>query len=98
MENNFQRSNAGQSMSIVALISAALSIIIAFIPCLNIFAVFGGIIAIIFASVGLSQAKAENAPTALANTGLFLGIIAVILSVIFVLVGGLLMGLLVMWN
>jgi hypothetical protein len=98
MENNFQRSNAGQNMSIAALILGVLSIIISFLPCFNIFALLGGIIAIIFASVGLSQAKTENAPTSLAVISLFIGIIAVVISILFLFVGGLLMALLLMWN
>ncbi|MBS7231054.1 hypothetical protein KHA90_08455 [Flavobacterium psychroterrae] len=85
-------------MSIAALILGVLSIIISFLPCFNIFALLGGIIAIIFASVGLSQAKTENAPTSLAVISLFVGIIAVVISILFLFVGGLLMALLLMWN
>lgn len=98
MENNLQRSNAGQNLSIAALIVGVLSIIASFIPCFNFFGLLGGIITIILASVGLSQAKTENASTSLAMISLFLGIIAAVISIVFLLVGGLLMAILVMWN
>lgn len=95
---NYKRSQAGQNISIAALIVGALSIITSFIPCFNIFGLLGGIITIIFASVGLSQAKTENAPTTLAMISLFLGIITVIISIAFLFVSGLLMAMLVMWS
>ncbi|MCV9929911.1 hypothetical protein OIU83_19785 [Flavobacterium sp. LS1R49] len=59
MENNFQQPNTGQNMSVAALIIGILSIMVAFIPCFGILGIIGGILAIVFVSIGLSQAKEQ---------------------------------------
>ncbi|MDA6070561.1 DUF4190 domain-containing protein [Flavobacterium sp. AC] len=86
MEDYKQRSNAGLGMGITALVLGILAVIASFIPCFGFFAVLFGVLAIIFGAIGLSQAKKENAPTALPLSGLILGIVAsafVILRTLF---------------
>ncbi|KFF15575.1 hypothetical protein IW20_13915 [Flavobacterium hydatis] len=98
MENNFRRSNAGQSMSIAALVLGIVSIIFAFIPCINVLAVIGGVLAIIFSAIGMSQAKSNNASTTLSKVSFVIGIIALLLAVAFSLFYGFILGLLMMWD
>lgn len=98
MKNNLQQSQPGQSMSIAALVLGIVSIVIAFIPCLDILAVIGGVLAIIFSAIGLSQAKSENASTTLSRVSFIVGIVALIVSVVFTLIYGFILGLFMMWD
>lgn len=79
MENqNFtpEKTDAGQGMSVAALVLGILGLITAFIPCFGFFALIFGVLAIIFGAVGLKQAKKGNGKTGMPMAGLILGIIA----------------------
>ncbi|MDN3674026.1 DUF4190 domain-containing protein [Flavobacterium branchiarum] len=86
MENNLPTSNAGQGMSIAALVLGIVAVVAAFIPCFGLIAVLFGVLAIIFGAIGLSQAKKENAPTTMPIAGLILGIVATAFIIIWGLV------------
>ncbi|MCD0474942.1 hypothetical protein LPB87_11120 [Flavobacterium sp. EDS] len=94
MENNFQQSNVDQSMSIAALVIGIVSIIVAFIPCIDILAIIGGVLAIFFSAIGMSQAKSNNTSTTLSKVSFILGIIALLLAVVFSLFYSFILGLL----
>ena len=74
------RNNSGQNLGIAALVTAILTFVLAVIPCVGLVAIIPGIIAIVLASVGLSQASRNNAPSGLPVAGLIIGIIAIMIS------------------
>lgn len=98
MENNFKSSNSGENFSITALVLGIISIIVAFIPCINVVALITSLLTIIFAAVGLFRAKNANCPTLLAKISLILGIVALVFSIILVSVYGLIIGALSFWD
>lgn len=74
------RNNAGQNLGIAALITAIITFVLAVIPCVGLIAMIPGIIAIILAAVGLSQASRSNSPRGLLIAGLIIAVIATMLS------------------
>jgi predicted PurR-regulated permease PerM len=58
------------------------------IPCLGVVAIVPGIIAIVLASIGLSQAARRNEPRGLLIAGLIIGIIALLIGFSQVFVAG----------
>jgi hypothetical protein len=81
------RNNAGQSLGIAALVTAIITFVFAVIPCVGLIAIIPGIIAIVLASVGLSQAARNNAPRGVLVAGLIIGIIASMISLSQIFVG-----------
>jgi hypothetical protein len=75
------RNNMGQNLGIAALITAIITFVLAVIPCVGLIAIIPGIIAIILASVGLSQASRNNSPRGVLVASLIIGIIASMISV-----------------
>jgi len=74
------KNNSGQNLGIAALITAILTFVLSVIPCVGMIAIIPGIIAIILASVGLSQAARNDAPRGVLIAGLIIGIIAFLIS------------------
>ena len=75
------RNNNGQNLGIAALITAIITFVLAVIPCVGLIALIPGIIAIILASVGLSQASRTNSPKGLQLAGLIIGVLASLISI-----------------
>ena len=98
MENSFKTSNSGENFSIAALVLGIISIIVAFIPCINVVALVTSLLTVIFAAVGLFRATNANCPTLIAKISLILGIVALLFSIILVLVYGLIIGALSFWD
>jgi hypothetical protein len=82
------KNNSGQNLGIAALITAIVTFVLAVIPCVGLIAIIPGIIAIILASVGLSQASRSNSPKGILVAGLVIAIIASMISVSQVYVAG----------
>jgi hypothetical protein len=82
------KNNTGQNLGIAALITAIITFVLAVIPCVGLIAIVPGIIAIVLASVGLSQASRNNSPRGVAIAGLVIGIIASMISLSQVFVVG----------
>jgi hypothetical protein len=82
------RNNSGQNLGIAALITAVITFVLAVIPCVGLVAIIPGIIAIILASVGLSQANRNNTPHGVAVAGLIIAIIASMISFSQIFVAG----------
>jgi hypothetical protein len=80
--------NTGQNLGIAALITSIITFVLAVIPCVGLIAIIPGIIAIILASVGLSQAARKNAPRGVLIAGLIIAIIASMISISQVFVAG----------
>jgi hypothetical protein len=74
------KTNSGQNLGIAALITAIITFIFAIIPCVGMIAIIPGIVAIVLASVGLSQASKNNSPKGILIAGLIIGIFASMIS------------------
>jgi len=74
------KNNSGQSLGIAALITAIITFVLSVIPCVGLIALIPGIIAIVIASVGLTQAAKNNSPRGVLFAGLIIGIIATLIS------------------
>jgi len=75
------KNNSGQNLGIAALITAIITFVLAVIPCVGLIAIIPGIIAIVLASVGLSQATRNNSPRGVLIAGMIIGIIATLISI-----------------
>lgn len=82
------KNNNGQNLGIAALITAIITFVLAVIPCVGLIALIPGIIAIVLASVGLSQAARSNSPKGLQIAGLIIAVIASMISVSQIFVAG----------
>lgn len=82
------KSSTGQNLGIAALITAIITFVLAVIPCVGLIAIIPGIVAIILATVGLSQASRTNSPRGLLIAGLIIGIVASMISVSQIFVAG----------
>ena len=80
--------NTGQNLGIAALIVAIITFVLAVIPCVGLIAIIPGIISIILASVGLSQAARYKTPRGVLVAGLIIAILASLISVSQVFVVG----------
>lgn len=82
------KNNSGQPLGIAALITAIITFVLAVIPCVGLIAIIPGIIAIVLASVGLSQAARNDFPRGVLVAALIIGIIASLISFSQVFVAG----------
>ena len=82
------KNNMGQNLGIAALITAIVTFVLAVIPCVGLIAIIPGVIAIVLASVGLSQAARNNSPRGMLIAGLIIAIIASLISFSQVYVAG----------
>jgi hypothetical protein len=82
------RKTSGQSMGVAALITAIVTFVLAVIPCVGLIAMIPGIIAIVLASIGLSQASGSNAPRGVLVAGLIIAIVATLISFSQIFVAG----------
>jgi hypothetical protein len=71
----------GSNLGVAALITAIITFVIAVIPCIGLIAIIPGIIAIVLAGVGLSQASRNNSARGVLIAGLIIAIIASMISV-----------------
>jgi hypothetical protein len=74
------QNKSGSNLGIAALITAIITFVLAVIPCIGLIAIIPGIIAIVLASVGLSQAARSNSPRGVLVTGLIIAIVASLIS------------------
>lgn len=82
------RRPAGQNLGIAALITSIITFVLAVIPCFGIIAMIPGIIAIVLASVGLSQASRNDSPRGVLVAGLIIGVVATLISFSQIFVAG----------
>jgi len=82
------KNNTGQNLGIAALITAIVTFVLAVIPCVGLIAIIPGIIAIVLASVGLSNAAKSDSPRGILLAGLIIAIIASLISFSQVFVAG----------
>ena len=72
---------SASNLGIAALITAIVTFVLAVIPCVGIIAIIPGIIALVLASVGLSQSARNDSPRGILIAGLIIAIIASMISV-----------------
>lgn len=82
------RTNSSQNLGIAALITAIITFVLAVIPCVGLIAIIPGIIAVVLASVGLSQASRNNSPKGVLIAGLIIAIVAVMISFSQIFIAG----------
>jgi len=70
-----QQSNNGQGFGIAGLVLGIIALVISFIPCLGMWAIFPGAIAIVLSAIGMSQAAKANASRGLLIAALVVSII-----------------------
>lgn len=82
-----KNNNAGQGLGIAALILGIISFVVAFIPCVGMFAIITAGIAIVLGILGISQSSRANSPhKGLSIGGLVVGIIALMVAIIQIVV------------
>ncbi len=74
MEEN-KAPNAGQGLGIAGLVLGIIALIISFIPCLGMWAIVPGIIAVILSGIGFSQASKANAKKGLIIAALVISLV-----------------------
>jgi predicted PurR-regulated permease PerM len=79
MEN--EPNKTGSNLGIAALITAIITFVLSVIPCVGLIAIIPGIIALVLASVGLSQTARNNSTRGVLIAGLIIAIIASMISV-----------------
>jgi len=82
------KKNSGQNLGIAALITAIVTFVLAAIPCVGIIAIIPGIIAVVLASVGLSQASRNNSPRGILIASLAIAVVACMISFSQIFVAG----------
>jgi len=82
------RPPAGQSLGVAALITAIVTFVLSVIPCVGIIAIVPGIIAVVLASIGLSQASRNDSPRGVLVAGLIIGAVATIIAFSQIFVAG----------
>lgn len=75
MEEQVQKTNAGKGLGIAAFVTALVAIVFSFVPCLGMYALAPGGIAIILAVIAFSQAKRGNGAKGLIIAALVISII-----------------------
>lgn len=79
MEENI-RTNQGQGLGIAGLVLGIIALIISFIPCLGMYALIPGTIAVILSAIGFSQASKVNAKKGLITAALIISIVGTIIA------------------
>ena len=82
------RPPAGQSLGVAALITAIVTFVLSVIPCVGIIAIVPGIIAVVLASIGLSQASRNDSPRGVLVAGLIIGVVATMIAFSQIFVAG----------
>jgi thiol:disulfide interchange protein len=70
-----QKSTAGQGLGIAGFVLGLIALIISFIPCLGMYALLPGILAIVFSAIALTQANKANASKGLIIAALIISIL-----------------------
>lgn len=83
-----KKSNAGLGLGIAGLVLGIIALIISFIPCLGVYAVIPGAIAIVLSIIGFSQAKKANASKGLIIAALVISILGTTIAIVWGLVLG----------
>ena len=80
-----EKTKAGQGFGIASLILGILALLIALIPCIGFFALIPGVVAIVLAIVGLSQASKANGAKGIIIAGLVISILGTTIAAVWLL-------------
>ena len=80
-ESTQTTSNAGKGFGIAGFVLGLIALIFSFIPCLGMYAMFPGVLAIILAAVALMQANKGNGPKGLIIAALIVSLIGTAVAV-----------------
>jgi len=75
MEEQVQNPKAGQGLGIAGLVLGILAAVVSFIPCLGMYAIFPGVVALILAIVAFMQANKGGAPKGMIIAALVLSLV-----------------------
>ena len=75
-----EKTNAGQALGIAGFVLGLLALIISFIPCLGMYALFPGLIAIVLSAIGMSQASKAGASKGLIIAALVISILGTLIA------------------
>jgi len=75
-----EKTNAGQGLGIAGFVLGLIALIISFIPCLGMYALVPGIIAIILSAIGFSQASKSNGAKGLIIAALVVSILGTMIA------------------
>lgn len=70
-----KRSNAGQGFGVAGFVLGLVALVISFIPCIGMYALVPGLIALIFSVIAITQATGSNAPRGLIIAALVISIL-----------------------
>ena len=88
MSEEQTKTKAGMGLGIAGLVLGILALVFSFIPCLGMYAMFPGALAIIFAAIALYQANKGNGSKGMIIAGLVVSIIATIIAIYQMMVVG----------
>jgi hypothetical protein len=71
-----RKSTAGQGLGVAGFVIGIVALILSFIPCLGMYALVPGIIALIFSVIAFSQASSANAARGLIISALIISVLA----------------------
>ena len=75
-----EKTNAGQGLGIAGFVLGVIALIISFIPCLGMYALVPGTIAIILSAIGFSQASKTNSSKGLIIAALIVSILGTLIA------------------
>ncbi len=84
MENQERTQNNGQGFAITSLVTGIVALLLAFIPCFVVAGILLGGAAIVFGTVSITRANANNQPKGMSIAGLSLGSLAVLISIVWI--------------
>jgi predicted PurR-regulated permease PerM len=85
MENSFNHQNDGQGFGVASLVIGLVAFLLSFIPCIGVVSIFIGTTAVVFGSVSIVKAHANNGSKGLGIAGVSLGSVALIVSLLWVM-------------
>ncbi len=80
MEEEIKAPNAGQGLGIAGLVLGIIALIISFIPCLGMYAIIPGIIAIVLSALGFYQASKVNAKKGIVIAAMVISILGTLIA------------------
>ncbi len=85
MNQTQQQTTAGQTFGIVGLILGLIALLLSFIPCIGMFALIPGVMAIIFSILSLNQANQGNGNKGLPIAALVVSVMATLIASIWLM-------------
>ena len=86
--NGERTTTEGQVMGVIGIVLGAVSMVVAFIPCIGVVALIPGVLAITFSIISITQANRGNGAKGLGIAALIVSILSVLLAVLWLMVIG----------